>query len=429
MRNYLPEIRPDGFTGAIVAIEGIRDAAVLLNAPTGCKFHHGALSDDQFPRVHSMDPSQFSEDFYFGQPRVPATYLDDHDYIFGATAKLEKILPVVAARGHRLIAVVNSPGAALIGDDLERFIQAAGLPIPCVAIESTGFSDRWSDGFQSALLQTLQHIAPPRMPVRKAHVNLLGLSIHHHHWRGNLEELTRLLTACGVRVNAVACAGCSLNALRHIGTAELNVVIHEECADQLAPFLQTHFGQPYLMPEAGAPIGFQATGTWIEAICRQLSVSCEPARRLIRQARQQACESLGRFHSLTGLPKGATFAIHADASVACPLTLWLHTYLGMVPLAVRVPCPHERLAGKLRQFLNDIGCNDAWQAPLTHIQPDVAIGSEAFIARFRIRGVPVTGIDIALPGSARLDVILKSFMGPRGSLWLIEHIINGLYVR
>ena len=52
-------------------------------------------------------------EFYFGQPRVPATYLDDHDYVFGATDKLEKILPVVAQKGHSLVAVVNSPGAAL----------------------------------------------------------------------------------------------------------------------------------------------------------------------------------------------------------------------------------------------------------------------------------------------------------------------------
>ena len=154
--NNLPEIIPDGFTGAIVAIEGIKDAAVLLNGPTGCKFYHGAVADGQFPRVDSLDPLYYSEEFYFGQPRVPATYLDDHDYVFGATDKLEKILPVVAQKGHSLVAVVNSPGAALIGDDLERFIAQAGLPVPCIAIESAGFSDSFTTGFQRTMIQALE---------------------------------------------------------------------------------------------------------------------------------------------------------------------------------------------------------------------------------------------------------------------------------
>ena len=87
---------------------------------------------------------------------MPATYLDDHDYVFGATDKLEKILPVVAQKGHSLVAVVNSPGAALIGDDLERFIAQAGLPVPCIAIESAGFSDSFTTGFQRAVIQALE---------------------------------------------------------------------------------------------------------------------------------------------------------------------------------------------------------------------------------------------------------------------------------
>ena len=131
----LPDLT-DGFTGAIVAVEGSRDAAVLLNGPTGCKFYHAALSDRQLPRGSSMGPLQYSEEFYFGQPRIPATYLDDQDYVFGATQKMEKILPRVAAKGHLFIAVVNSHRAALIGDDLQPFIDAAGLPVPCLALET-----------------------------------------------------------------------------------------------------------------------------------------------------------------------------------------------------------------------------------------------------------------------------------------------------
>ncbi|NBB94759.1 MAG: hypothetical protein GVY16_03365 [Planctomycetes bacterium] len=39
--------QPDSLTGAILAAEGIVDAAVLLNGPTGCKFYHGAIAEGQ----------------------------------------------------------------------------------------------------------------------------------------------------------------------------------------------------------------------------------------------------------------------------------------------------------------------------------------------------------------------------------------------
>ncbi len=56
------------------------------------------------------------------------------------------------------------------------------------------------------------------------------------------------------------------------------------------------------------------------------------------------------------------------------------------------------------------------------------IGSEFFISRLRLRGLPVIGIDIALPGNGYIDVIQKTILGARGALYLLEKIINGLYL-
>lgn len=414
----LPDLTPDGLTGAILAVEGIRDAAVLLNGPTGCKFYHGALSDGQLARESSMDPLQFSDEFYFGQPRIPATYLDDHDYVFGASEKLEKILPRVAERGHRLIAVVNSPGAALIGDDLERLIASAGLLIPCVAIEIAGFSKGIARGFQEAVILTLKRLAPPPVPVRPKQVNLVGLSIFHRHWDGNVAELRRLLSLCHISVNTVICAGCTVEELRHVAAAELHLVIHPEFADELIPFLQSSFERPVLIPEAGAPIGFQETENWIKAVCAALDTDPIPALNEIKEARNRAYHLLSRFNSLTGLPRGATFALLADGSISLPLTRWLYDYLGMVPIAISVEETTTSHAEALRRFLEQIGCADAWQADGSDLCPDLVFGDEGFISRFRARGLPVVGIDIALPGSGAVELISRCYMGSTGALWL-----------
>ena len=417
---------PDSFTGAIAAIEGIRDAAVLLNGPTGCKFYHGAMSETQMPRSDFIDPLYYSEEFYFGQPRVPVTYLDDYDYVFGATDKLEKILPIVARKGHGLIGVINSPGAALIGDDLLRFIKNANLPVPCIAVENTGFSQPLAWGFQDAVKKVLTRVKPRKLPREKDGVNLMGVSIVHHHWQGNVAELTTLLQACGIRVHTTICAGCTLAELENISSSQLNVVVHVEYADTLAPFMADRYGMNTYLPPDGAPVGFKATESWISGVCEMLDVSPAPALELMKGARQKSHEALNRFNTLTGLPKGATFGVDGDASMALPLVTWLYEYLGMVPLSVRVNTENTQSTDNLKSFLQKIDCAGAWQADMAHETPDVVFGSGAVIARLKLSGNPFTGIELSLPAGTYQHVIPKAYMGCQGALYLIERIINGL---
>ncbi len=425
MTQYnLAPVGADSFTGAITAIEGIRDAAVLLNGPTGCKFYHSALAENQISRSELLDPLYYSEEFYFGQPRVPATYLDDYDYVFGATAKLEKILPVVAAKGHRLIAIINSPGAALIGDDLQRFIAKAALPVPCIAIESCGFSEPVADGFQRAAAAVINRLCQPAERKEKEAVNLIGLSIFHYHWQGNLIELTRLLNACGITVNCCLCAGCTTTELKGFGNAALNVIICEEYADQLTPLLAEKFALKTLRPAMGAPIGFTATESWLTAICDALDKDPAPALALLTQARRQSHNALNRFNALTGLPKGVGFSIDADASSALPLCRWLYHYLGMIPLSIEINQPDSPLAVELQNFLDSIGCENAWQKRPEQQNPQIIFASGATIFRVRLKFPQTAGIPIALPGDGYLHVIDKATMGAKGALYLIERIIN-----
>lgn len=56
--------------------------------------------------------------YYFGQPRVPCTYLDMGVFVNGARDRLEDIVSKISSLEPGLIGVINSPGASLIGEDL-----------------------------------------------------------------------------------------------------------------------------------------------------------------------------------------------------------------------------------------------------------------------------------------------------------------------
>jgi len=417
--------RPDSLTGAILAVEGIQDAAVLLNGPTGCKFYHGAIAEAQLPRESSYDPLRFLNEFYFGQPRVPATFLDGDDYVFGASRKLERILPAVAAKGHSLMAVINSPGAALIGDDLNRFVQSAHLDIPCVTLESTGYSGTFEAGFQEAVIRVLEAVAPTPRPTDPMTVTFLGLSVFQKHWEGSMGELKRLLGLCGVRVAAVLCAGSRVADIRQAPGAAINVMVYEEMGDRIAEWCNARYGMETLRPCPGAPIGFDATEAWVREICRAVGASPDPALAAIDEARTHAVMHIKRLNSLTGLPKGATFAIRAPASTALPLTKWLYEYLGMIPVAVDPLDPESDLGHALRRFLDKMGRSTAWQRQCFE-SSDVVFADGATLAFLESISEAPARIEIALPSRGRLDIVNKSLLGAHGALHLMEWILNGL---
>jgi nitrogenase molybdenum-iron protein alpha/beta subunit len=163
MSGYLSNITPDSFSGIIFALEGVSRTVVLLNGPTGCKFYHSSVSDNQTIKQFEFDPLNYPEKWYFGQPRVPCTYLDNSDYIYGSKDKLEEALAFLCDNvSFELLCIVNSPGAALIGDDLKGIAERIIQDRPVIIIETPGFSSDVCTGYETAAIELITQISPPR---------------------------------------------------------------------------------------------------------------------------------------------------------------------------------------------------------------------------------------------------------------------------
>ena len=175
-------IHPDGFTGALLAGESILDGAVILHGPTGCRGHHSALSERAFPRDDVEERLNFMQPFYFGQPRIPTTYLDGDDFVFGAREKLVKAIRETAKQGPALITIINSPGAALIGDNISQATVESGAEVPCATVEMPGLSCSLAEGYQQGLIAVLEALSPVRR----------GRGTAYHSPRGPLHCLSAL---------------------------------------------------------------------------------------------------------------------------------------------------------------------------------------------------------------------------------------------
>ena len=430
MRTITENTFHDSLSGAVFAIEGIKDACVVLNGPTGCKFYHAAISDSQYMRGLTFEPSKYSDSYYMGQARVPCTYLDGHDYVFGSGEKLKDILKLLDEESYGLIAVINTPGAALIGDDLDGFLEREVTKTPCFSIENTGYSGKFSEGHQKAVLAALRNInMMPRKEseIRKKTVNFLGFSIYQKYFEQNYQALKSLLALCGISVIAAPGAGDCVEMLSQMAEAELNIVVFPEYGHETAVLMENTYGIPFISLDEGLPIGFDGTMSFITQVCRRVGANPHSAMSKVNEARARAYLHLARYSSLLGLPKGATFGIKAESSVCYALTKWLCSYLGMIPAAISVLPDRDDLSmQKLTDFLRQIDCLSVMEAPFIETPMHILFADGSTIAQARLNNKKVCGVELSLPSLGYLDVTDKYILGENGALFLLEQILNGL---
>ena len=157
--DYLRNITPDSVSGILLALEGVGGCVALLNGPSGCKFYHSSVSDNQMIRQLEFDPLNFPVKWYFGQPRVPCTYLDNGDYVYGSEEKIREAMEFFRDElPFSWLFVVNSPGAALIGDNLAGLAEKILPDRKVMVIETPGFSETVSAGYARAGLALLDAI-------------------------------------------------------------------------------------------------------------------------------------------------------------------------------------------------------------------------------------------------------------------------------
>ena len=428
MNGYLNNMTPDSLSGIIFALEGIEESVVVLNGPTGCKFYHAATSDNQSIRQFEFDPLNYPEKWYFGQPRVPCTYLDSGDYIYGSEEKLTETLNFIRDNvAFELLCVVNSPGAALIGDNLDSIVGQIIREKPVVIIETPGFSSDICSGYESAGIELFKQL--PVNTAAKAEpltVNILGLSIYHKYHTGDIAELKRLLELCGIRVNGVLCADCDVEGIRNISRAALNIVVHPEYGLKTAQYLHKRFNTPFFVCD-GPPVGFAATEKLMNGVCAQLGADNARFITECEKARARAYSHISRINSLTGLPKGVSFSVEGTYSEIYAYADFLVNYFGMIPESVNVlngqcDCFKKRLA----DLLDSVCLPEVLNRDILQATGELVFAGGNTIARLKLEKRDFAGIEISLPSLGYVDVIAKTHIGIQGALMLTEQIINGM---
>ena len=85
------------------------------------------------------------------------------------------------------------------------------------------------------------------------------------HWRGDLEEIKRILLLAGYDIGvSLGSDGLELADIKRLPEAALNVVLIPELGHEIASYLEMELGQKYLL--LTWPYGFNNTLQWLQHI-------------------------------------------------------------------------------------------------------------------------------------------------------------------
>lgn len=414
---------PDGLDGAIMAVESIEDAVAFLHGPGGCRVRLMVHSTAVFPR-HDCDDRCIIP-YYNGYPRVPATYLDEYDYINGASYKLDEGLGIVGSREPNLVVTVDSPGASLIGDDHDGAILRAGMSDRALHIDSDMFSMPMQWSYGHTLAAVMEHLSPERKEVRRGTVILLGLTIMDKDWMDSRDELISYLEDMGLEVLCCPGAGASTEELKASVEAEYAVVVCPESCSGLLEYYRDK-GVKAIVSDAGAPVGFDALRSWIGAVAEATGTDPSvPLERVEAEEIRITNRLVGTRYNVARI-RGLTFSVAGISSVVRPLTEWLYSYIAMAPVAVSLdPGSDDYQTSMLREFLERTDYAESFgKEPVEGCDVVLSEGITAYTMRFN--GTCSIGIAIGQSSMGLDDIIPRPVFGLQGVRYLLDELMHGV---
>lgn len=412
-------IPPDGLAGALMGAEGFSDINTILHGPGGCRFRYMRLASELHPREDYAKCPRDRE-FYFGIPRIPCTFLEEYDYIYGGSGRLTDILTEVSKDNNNLIVVIESPATALIGDDIDNAISNCHLEDRAFALRKHLVSMMMNEGFDELCKELIEFISPPETEKVPDTVNLIGLPILCKDSAGSIEEISRILGLMGLKVSCSIGSGASMNDVIRSSSAEYNVEIFPEFCHSTSELYASNYGIESI-GSGFAPIGFDSTRDWVYKVSEITGKDPSKAMEYIDSMDKKARTLLRSDVRMATKTRGMHYSINTGGSIAYPMIKWLFEYLSMIPDSVSVPYTNKSSLFAIKDFLKEHSLDGAFDNDIQKGGLMISSGDYAYMCK--LSGDFSNYIDVGFPPARDFNFRNETILGPTGAM----NILNVLY--
>lgn len=398
--------KPSSFEGAVWAVQGIKDAKMIFHAPPGCYMmqHMYALCNEWHP------------DFY-------STSVSYANVMQGTEVQLENVLKKVVAENPKAIIIITSPVIEITGDDVEGVATKVGFDKTIVIRPPIGSS--LAEGKEQAFISLID-LMNPKVEKAEKTVNLIGPTYNTFNWRADVFELKRMLTAIGIKVNAVLTADSTVGEIEGAPRAHLNVCIYPyDWGIETAKKMEERFAIPYLAHHI--PIGFGESAAWIEEIAQLFKIDAKPYLKSEMGSGLDLVTSL--LVSNTFFESSAALATDNCDSYSVGISSFLKRELGMeICLATAA---NDRAAEKVREVCSTVLVNpstDEKKNLYLEKSPTIILGNyydlklstDLGFKNFLFADIPLVGY---------IFTETTPFMGFMGAKHLVQSIGNEIFTK
>lgn len=278
---------------------------------------------------------------------LPYTNMLEKEVVFGGTEKLrttvQGAIDIIDADAYF---VLTGCTAGIIGDDIvsvtEEF-QDKGYSV--YPIETPGFVGDSNLGYETVWTTMINQVIEEDVPKDDKLVNIFGIIPYHDpFWSGALEEIDRILSALGLKVNTFFTKHQGIETIRKCSGAALNIIINPWLFKGPAKKMEQKFGIPSIRVP-GLFVGATDTTKFVRQVAEAMHLDQEIVDKVIAAEEEYVYDYLAQ--SVGGV-SWKRFAVVADANNAVGITRYLANDFSFTPVLVIVSEPLFRQEDKDR---------------------------------------------------------------------------------
>lgn len=409
--------------GALQTVRAIERAVPIVHSTTGCGVQ-------QYLGGSSLSGNAGSG--FTGGLAIPSTNVIEKQVVFGGTSRLrEQIKNTIKVQDGDVYIVLTGCTTELVGDDapaMTKEAQEQGYPI--ITASTPGFKGETHHGYTltvKAIIQQLEKFVKVNEKKNVKSVNIFGIIPEQDvYWRGNLEEIKRVLEAVGIKVNTLLGFGQGIEQWGQIPSAGLNVVI-SSWGLSIAELIEEKYDIPYVYFE-NIPVGIKETSEFIRAVSNQLDADKTIVDKFIDIEEKKVAyyieSSLDSYYKYNYQKR---FAIVGDSSLVLGITKFLSNPLGLIPKVVIITDDvDEKIQELIKKRYSDNGIEVIFDEDgkvirdeINNKEVELIIGSSLEVNIASKLEVPL--LEVSFPISNKL-VLSKGYAGYNGAITLLQDL-------
>ena len=324
-----------GINSVLAAIDRV---CPIFHSGPGCCMQTSAAEQGQSGHKSSCFVSSVS---------IPSSNMLEKEVVFGGLDKLRTTIQgsvdIIDADAYF---VLTGCTAGIIGDDIasvtEEF-QAKGASV--YPIDTPGFAGDSTLGYEVVWNTMIDKVIEENVPHDDKLVNIFGIVPYHDpFWSGSLEEIDRILSKLGLKVNTFFTKHQNIEDVRKCSGAALNIIINPWLFKGPAKKFEEKFGVPSIRI-AGNPIGSTDTTDFVRKVADALNLDKALVDKVIAEEEDYVYSYLGQA---IGVLSWKRFAVVADATNAIGITRYLANDYSFTPVLVVISEPVYREEDKQR---------------------------------------------------------------------------------